>query len=576
MATKRKRKIKLTPEQKKIKADQRRKALIERKFRIDINTVFKNASFEHIVTRDIHFKFKEIKTEFDNIFIYENIVVVVEDTCSTSSDEIRNHLFKKSVSYKVFQENKDEFILYLASIFPKFKDALDPKYDPSDIKLIFVYCSRNRFEQKHKVHFPEIIFLDYFYLCYFLSLAKNIQKSSRFELFKFLRLKIQDIGINKGRDFKTISGSVLPESPSGFAPGYKIITFYIDPESLIELSYVLRKDGWQDNDSLYQRMIIKNKIYSMREYLAKEKRVFINNIIVTLPPKTRLSRDGNTINPKDLTKTEPVELQIPIEYNSIGIIDGQHRVFAYHEGQDQYEKDISKKRVKQNLLITGIIYPPHLDTYERTKFEAKLFLEINDKQNKARPDLKQAIETIVNPFGLIAISKSIILKLSVSGALNDQLEIHFFDKGKIKTASIVSYGLRHLVKFNGEDTLFKIWTHPDKDKLQNKNDKLLLDNYINFCTDELNKLLNAFKKIQAQQNMWVTNHKISRVLTTTTINGIIFCLRKILIEKNKTYDFDEYERRLNNLQIDFRPGHFKYKSSHWKDLGEDIYNQCFK
>lgn len=575
MATKKKKKVKLTPEQKKQKAEQRKKALAERKFRIDINTVFKNASFEHILTRDVHFSFKEKRTEFDNIFIYENLVVVVEDTCSTNSDEIRIHLLKKSVIYKHFQANKDEFIPFLENTFPRFKEIRNTKYDSSDFKLIFVYCSKNRFEERHKSDFPDIIFLDYNYLCYFLSLAKNIQKSSRFELFKFLRLQIQDIGINQGKNFKKISGSVLPESPSGFPQGHKVITFYIDPASLIELSYVMRKDGWLDDDSLYQRMIIKSKISSMREYLAKEKRVFINNIIVTLPSSTRLSRDGNTISFKEVTRTEPIEIQIPIEYNSIGIIDGQHRVFAYHEGQDQYEKEISKKREKQNLLVTGIIYPQNLNRFEQTKFEARLFLEINDKQNKTRPDLKQAIETIVNPFSVIAISKRIIIKLSNSGALNDVLEVHFYDKGKIKTASIVSYMLRHVVKLSGDDTLFKLWNHPEKNKLIDKNDKILLDNYINFCTDEINRLFSAFKKTMALQNMWLQNQRLSRVLTTTTINGVIFCLRKIIMEKNLTYSFDEYDKKLSKLKIDFRPGYFQYKSSHWKDLGEDMYKQCF-
>ena len=506
---------------------------------------------------------------------YRLHIVVVEDTCSNNSDEIRIHLLKKSVIYKHFQSNSDEFITFLEETFPRIKEIRNPKYDASDFKLIFVYCSKNRFEERHKSDFPDIIFLDYNFLCYFLCIAKNIQKSSRFELFKFLRLKIQDIGINQGKDFKIISGSVLPESPSGFPMGHKVLTFYIDPASLIELSYVLRKDGWQDDDYLYQRMIIKNKISSMREYLAKEKRVFINNIIVTLPSTTRLSRDGNTVSFRDVTRTEPIEIQIPVEYNSIGIIDGQHRVFAYHEGQDQYEKEISKKREKQNLLVTGIIYPHNINRFEQTKFEARLFLEINDKQNKTRPDLKQAIETIVNPFSVIAISKRIILKMSNSGALNDLLEVHFYDKGKIKTASIVSYMLRHIVKFGGEDSLFKLWNNPDKNRLDEKNDKTLLDNYIDFCTNEINKLLNAFKKTMTLRNMWVSNQKLSRVLTTTTINGVIFCLRKIITEKNLTYSFDEYYNKLANLKIDFRPGHFQYKSSHWKDLGEDMYDQCF-
>lgn len=576
MGPKRKIKIKLTTAQKKLKLECRKKVLAERKFRIDINTIFRNASFTHILTRGIHFTFKNKTTEFDNLFIYENLIVVVEDTCSTNSDEIRNHLLKKSVQYNIFKKYKDEFVAFLEQTFEQFKELRNPKYEASDSKLIFVYCPMNRLEEKHKSDFQDIIFLDYRYLCYFLRLAKTIQKSSRFELFKFLRLKINDVGTSLGRDNKTIFGSVLPESPSGFAPGHKVITFYIDPASLIELSYVMRKDGWLDDDSLYQRMIIKNKITSMREYLAREKRVFINNIIVTLPSSTRLLRDGDTLKLNDLTKTEPVEVQIPIEYNTIGIIDGQHRVFAYHEGLDQYETEISKKRDKQHLLVTGIIYPKDIDRFEQTKFEAKLFLEINDKQNKTKADLKQAIETIVNPFGVIAISKSIISKLSNSGALTDKLEVHFFDTGKIKTASIVSYGLRHIVKLSGDDTLFKAWNYSDKNKLLAKNDKPLLNNYIDFCVDEINNIFIAFKIIQSKNGMWILDNKISRVLTTTTINGVIFCLRKILIEKKVTYSLNEYNTKFSTLNIDFTPKGFKYKSSHWKSLGEEIYNQCFK
>jgi DGQHR domain-containing protein len=575
MAKKTKKRIKLTPDQKKQWLEERKRKLAERRFKFDINTVFKNAGFSQIPTRDIHFTFKEKTTEFDNLFIFENIIVIVEDTCTTSSDEIRDHLSKKSFQYKLFQKHKNEFVNFIENTFERFKEIKNPKYDPTDYKLIFVYCSRYRLEEKHKRDFSEILFLDYRYLCYFLSLAKTIQKSSRFELFKFLKLNIQDIGTDIAQGFKKIPGSVLPESPSGFAHGHKVITFYIDPATLIQLSFVMRKDGWLDSDSLYQRMLIKNKILSMREYLANEKRVFINNIIVTLPPTTRLLHEGNTIDIESISKTQPVDVQIPYEYNTIGIIDGQHRVFAYHEGLDQYEVEISKKRDKQHLLVTGIVYPSGLSKHDQTKFEAKLFLEINDKQKKTKPDLKQVIETIVNPFGVIAISKSIITKLNNNGALTDVLEDHYFDKGKIKTASIVSYGLRHIVKLGGSDSLFKIWTHPEKDKLQLKKNKDLLDAYIDFCASEINKIFTGFKIPQSKNGMWILNSKKSRVLTTTSLNGVIFCLRMILQEKSTTFTMDEYISKMAQLNIDFTPGKFKYKSSHWKELGDDIYKQCF-
>ena len=56
---------------------------------------------------------------------------------------------------------------------------------------------------------------------------------------------------------------------------------------------------------------------------------------------------------------------------------------------------------------------------------------INKK--KTKPDLKQVIETIVNPFGVIAISKSIITKLNNNGALTDVLdEIITLIRGKLR------------------------------------------------------------------------------------------------------------------------------------------------
>ncbi len=167
-------------------------------------------------------------------------------------------------------------------------------------------------------------------------------------------------------------GSLLPESYSNFSKGYKVISFYIDPKSLIEKSYVLRKYGWEDNQNLYQRMIKSAKIKKIREYLNKEGRVFINNIIITLPSTTKLlDQNMMTIEFNTVARTQPVEIQLPNEFNIIGLIDGQHRVFAYHEG-GKYEDKIKQLREKQNLLVTGIVYPGTISEKDRTKFEAAI------------------------------------------------------------------------------------------------------------------------------------------------------------------------------------------------------------
>jgi DGQHR domain-containing protein len=187
----------------------------------------------------------------------------------------------------------------------------------------------------------------------------------------------------------------------------------------------------------------------MREYLNNEKRVFVNNVIVTFPEDVKLlDSKGAQITASDATRRteiEPVTITLPKRLGSIGIIDGQHRIFAYHEGGDKYEQFISQLRERQHLLVTGIIHPPSVATDIKQQFEARLFLEINDKQKKVQGDLKQAIEMIVRPRTSIAIAKAVISKLATQTPLIGIIPRHAFDTGKLKTTSIVSYGLKYVV-----------------------------------------------------------------------------------------------------------------------------------
>jgi len=584
MGKKRKKKAKLNPEEKALRS-------LQKRFRTQITSVFKSAGFKSISTRNAQIIFKEKEGEFDGVFIYENIVVITEDTCSKTSDQIRAHLLKKDLFYRVLIDNKDEFIEFLEKKFPDFKTAKKSEYQPAGMKLIIAYCTKNRMEETHRKNFPHLVIMGDRQVQYFSTLVKTLGKSARFELFKYLRLKTDDIGVIAGDSDLTYNGFVLPETPSGFPPGHKVVTFYIDPDRLLHLSYVLRKDGWEERENLYQRMISRSKIKSMRQFLGQEDKVFINNVIVSLPASTNILDPQNKkqIDPKDITRTTPIKVQVPNQFNTIGIIDGQHRVFAYHEGSDDHEKQIAPKRKRQQLLVTGVVYPTAVSEEKQREFEAKLFLEINDKQTKTRADLRQAIEAIVNPFSIIALSRSIINKLAADGPLCGFLEEHQFDRGKLKSSSIVSYGLRHIVKCEGVDTLFSLWKNGDKDSFStavkaatsgkkrfSRPAKATLDDYVHFCASEINKILVGYKlgALSNSSEIWTLDRKKSRALSATAINGVIFCLRKLLAEK-KTTDMEGYKTAFKKLKVDFTPTKFSYKSSHWSALGEEIYKQCF-
>lgn len=556
----------------------RRKAtpqeLEQRNHRTEIRAVFRNAGFTKVLSvSDKEFTFKGATSDFDDVFIFENIIVLTEYT-TTQSSNISSHLKPKKIVYDTILNDKSGFIDFYEKEFVKFKETRGSYYDFDQCHLIILYCSKNGINPKHKDLVTNVSYFDYPIVKYFKSVSDAVKKSSRFELFSFLGLGANEIGkesITTASPADSYNGSILPHSHSNFDKGYKVVSFYIDPLALLKRSYVLRKDGWREEGGLYQRMISNAKIKAIRRYLNTEERVFVNNIIVTLPSSTKLvDEEADTIDPSKLTKTAPVKVQIPNGFNIVGLVDGQHRVFSYHEG-GEYEEKIQKLREQQNLLVTGIIYPRSVKSIDKTKFEANLFLEINSNQTNAKTDLKQAIGLLLKPFSSESIAKATINRLNNLGPLEDKFERHFYDKNKIKTTSIVSYGLKPIIKLSGNDSFYSIWNNPDKMKLLKGDDSDLLHEYINFCTEEINKFLIALR-IQLDSNQWTTDKDVkNKVLSTTALNGFIICLRK-LIEEGKIGDQKYYEKKLKNINgVDFSI----YKSSQYGQMSRDLYDKFF-
>jgi len=567
---------------KRLSKDERAKRRRDKKFRTDINTVFTNAGFTQVKTRGTQLTIAGRQGDIDSFFVYENVLVLVEDT---TAKDVKDHIGKTSSFFSHIAGHPNEALGVLSSKFVTFRStSTKDGFDDAEYHWVFVYCSLNAFDRKYEERHPNLSFLRYASLQYFLSLSKTIGGSVRFELFRFLGLKMSEIGIEKsGQDKREYTALVLPEAPSGFPPGHKVVTFLVEPEALLEQAYVLRRDGWQDNECLYQRLLVRGKIASMREYLASQGRVFVNNIVATLPDDTRFLnvRTGKEIAAADLSVKEPVKVEFRRTLGSIGLVDGQHRVFAYHEGKDKLDSQIGLLRKKQHLLITGILYPPGTDLLARTQFEARLFLEINDKQTRARGDLKQAIQTILEPYSDVAVAKRVVSSLAETGPLCGYLEEHFFDRGKIKTTSIVSYAMRHLVAIDGADSLYRIWTHPQRGKLaqqkakpKQQRGKDLLDEYVRFCSAHLSDFIGGLQQ-NLPPELWSEDKRVSRVLTTTTINGLISCLR-LVIQGGKAGDLAFYRQAFGKCTVDFSPANYAYRSSHWRRLGKKLYEECFE
>jgi hypothetical protein len=80
----------------------------------------------------------------------------------------------------------------------------------------------------------------------------------------------------------------------------------------------------------------------------------------------------------------------------------------------------------------------------------------------------------------------------------------------------------------------------------------------------------------ARQNIgsekWANNDSKTRIVTPTSINGLLICLREI-IKAEVTGDMKYYTEKLKGIdKFDFS----KHKSSNWNHMGIEIFNQFFK
>jgi DGQHR domain-containing protein len=559
----------LTPEQKK---ENREKATFKRK----IISVFKNTRFEYLNTEGIHKKFGHKIGELDYVFIYENIILVCEDTTSKKERAIKTHLKNKKLLADQIVANKTELINWLST---KFEDKFSKfdSYSPERYQLFYLYFTKEKLslsEEDVELYKP-ILVVQHSSLNYFYKMTQNIKYSARNEIFRFLDIHTNDIGTasSTGGEDAIETTIIYPSDNTGLRNGVRIVSFMMSAEKLLKNCYVLRKDNWEESIQLYQRLIEKNRIQNIRQYLATNKTTFFNNIIVSLPKGvTFKNKDNELIALETIHGFENCKMYIPNEINSICVIDGQHRIFAHYEGEDNNEKIIEPLRKKLHLLVTGLIFPTKISTLDRRKYESQIFLDINSNAKPVPPDVLLHIETLKNPFSSIGIARQVLVKLNKIAPFHNCFQLSLMVQAKIKIASIIKFALKYLVEptSNPErESLFKYWNEKNKNKLLG-NDDTLLSAYVEYIS---NTLIVYFLAIKEEfKGEWDDNH--SKILSTTSINGFIIAFRRSL----KFYgvkDSEFYRDCIRKLSIDFSKDSFPYTSSQYNKFSKQISKECF-
>ena len=534
-----------------------------------IRAIFLGAGFAEFDTDKKKIEVKNWGSDIDRTFVCENVIVICERT--TTSDPWA-HLKPKVSFFSAVNAEPESCVQALCAIDADLGAYVtNSAYSLSQFALRIVYVSETEISLDHQALAPFIQFLHEHELRFFQHLIKCVRRSGKYELLRFLQVSAKEFGkgVASGQSVATkqYEGFLLPTEHSSLPKKHDVISFYADPQFLLETCYVLRKDGWEDDSSLYQRLLAPKKLRAMRKYLATQERVYVNNIIVTLPSETTVTPYAGQHG-----GAKRVKVQIPHGFNSTAVIDGQHRIFCYFEGEDAEEEKIKKMRVKQNLLVTGISFPPETKPGDRARFEATLFLEINSNQTGAKTALKQDIAVLLSPASNAAIAKRVIAKLNRTGPLERLMRLSDLDpKELIASSSMVTYGLIPLVKLDGPNSLFVAWMHSDKGQIETSDH--VREEYIMFCVDKINEFLAAARFCLGKE-IWYKKHTPASngILTQTLLTACLVCLRRI-VEAQVALSFDVHKQALKDLPT-VKFDDFK-RSSLWKKLGDKIFEVCY-
>lgn len=559
---------KKSPEDKKLLEEKR----LKNKFYRNIENIFKYSGFTSYSTEGKNFHLGLRNHELDHCFVYENIIILCE---RTTGQKNKDHIKQKKETYETILANQDSFLNYLESEYPNINLK---KYSYNRYIIKYLYFSLNRLDisKEEEERFFPIKFVDQNTFYYFQNITDCLKKSSIYEIFKYLNIKKSDIGVKLTRSVSNdFDVTILhPVDVTGYND-VRMVSFMISPGDVIENAYVLRKDNWEESMDMYQRMVTKSRINAIRKFVIKGKKTFLNNIILSLPNGLVFKDGDNVVKKENMNELKCYTMTLKNEFNSIGIIDGQHRVYAHYENNviDSDEIIMTNLRKQLNLLATGIIYPDNWDDHKKRMFESELFLEINKNPQKVKSDLIMYIEMSKNPFDDASIAREILTNLNNKGILKGLFQMSSLEKAPIKMTSIIKYALKGLVSTDeSQENLFKYWT-PEFDKNLIKEDFDCRKKYIDYCTNILNQYFSAIKS-NYQEDF---ENKNSMILRVISINGFLIGLRLSLGLTNGPQNYTYYYKVFSSYHIEFSKEKFKYAGSRYSQFAENtIIDEIFK
>jgi DNA sulfur modification protein DndB len=301
----------------------------------------------------VPFNSKDNLTQQIDVFAKDNETVLIVECKATDKNKLGD--FKKDLEATASQ--LEGLMKSIRALFPG--ETLKFKYILATKNYYLGLQDKERLKHIHGAH------LDEESVEYYINLYKHLGSAARYQLLGSLF---------HGMDIEGMD-NLIP-AIRGKMGNLTYYSFSIEPEKLLKIGYVLHRS--KVNSELmptYQRLIKKQRLAKVQEFIDEKSGYFPNSIVISLDTDGKeLQFDrANTQVPTTLTSIGI--LHLPKQYRSAYIIDGQHRLYGYSN---------SKYRTTNSIPVVAFL---DLDRSE----QVRLFMEINENQKSVPKNLRTTL-----------------------------------------------------------------------------------------------------------------------------------------------------------------------------------------
>jgi DGQHR domain-containing protein len=385
-------------------------------------------------------------------------------------------------------------------------------------------------------------------LAYYKELVETIGLEAKYEI-------IHSFGIRTAEEKTTHTVLALRFTQPFSDSETNLFLFTMNPDALLKTCVIYRRAA-NENAEAYQRILKRKRMQAVSNFVTRKEALLPPSIIVHFSKNIDWSslivpekdKRGKPIVFTKEDSCEPVALKIPMEYSSLELIDGQHRLYGFVGTDDAIKKDF-------NLTVLGI----H-DLSSNIKRDT--FIAINDNAHRIDPNLVLFLKYTEDEAACQAdaelMALKIVVELNKTSPFKSRIRLLDFDPVGdqiITLKGFAGYYLRGLV-----------------------GDKGLLRQYYGNTSAEYVKPLRLYFSLLKNlfKNEWKEPERYV-IFTNRGISAFLRLLKSILKAEAKPIDQRSVEKYLKALKQNWK-GTWETESlsnayigsKGWKDFHRDL------